>query len=191
MKTFPVCIKGPRVELRAMAATDENARLVFQAVSESREHLLPWMPWASEENTASAGDSLEFLKRAEQARRDGEKYEYGIFAGGEYLGHTGFFNISPPNLSAETGYWLKASAVGKGYVSEALHILENEIFSDDGLNRLVIKCDIRNAASRKVAERNGYVYEGTLREDRFDSLTGTFRTSLMFSKLKSDRNAAP
>lgn len=187
MRHFPAYLKGPRIELIVMEPTQENARIVFRAVCESRAHLLPWMPWASEENTASESDSMAFLKTAQQARADGEKYEYGIFAGGEYMGHTGVFNISRGNLSAETGYWLKTSALKKGYVSEALQLLENEFFAEDGLNRLMIKCDVRNAASRNVAERSGYIYEGLLREDRFDPLTGTFCDSLIFSKLKSDR----
>lgn len=191
MRNFPDYLKGPRIELKAMEPTDENARLVFNAVSASRGHLLPWMPWAAEETTASPVDSMEFLIRAKQSRLDGEKYEYAIFTHDEYLGHTGFFNISRRDFSAETGYWLKTSALKQGYVSEALNVLENELFADGGLNRLVIKCDVRNGPSRKTAERNGYVFEGLLRQDRFDPLTGTFRDSLIFSKLKSDRETNP
>jgi RimJ/RimL family protein N-acetyltransferase len=71
-------------------------------------------------------------------------------------------------------------------MSEAVGIIERELFLVRGLNRIQIKCDERNVASIGVAKKCGFLLEGTLREDDFSEFHNSFRNTHIFSKLKSD-----
>ena len=81
---------------------------------------------------------------------------------------------------------MSSSHTRKGYMTEALRILEKEVFENLKLNRIQIKCDERNEASFGVAKKCGYQYEGKFREDSFSEHFNDFRNTLVFSKLKSE-----
>ncbi len=67
--------------------------------------------------------------------------------------------------SFEIGYWLRSSAEGQGYMSEAVRLLVTYCFETLEAQRLLIRCDVRNARSRAIPERLGFTLEGTLRND--------------------------
>ena len=48
--------------------------------------------------------------------------------------------------------------------TEAFHLLFRRVFDDLGYRRLEWKCDERNEASHRAAERLGFTYEGTFRQ---------------------------
>ncbi len=104
----------------------------------------------------------------------------------EYIGNIGVFDIDKENKSAEIGYWLSKKFTGKGYISEAVKILEKEFFINLGFNRLQIKCDEENKASSKVALNCGYSLEGRIREEIYIKENNNFRNTLIYFKLKSE-----
>ena len=56
---------------------------------------------------------------------------------------------------------------GKGATSEALSLMTRFLFSTRKVNRLRLMIDPQNLASRRVAEKCGYQYEGTARGGAF------------------------
>jgi hypothetical protein len=70
-----VTTRGP-VTLRRWREDDLDA--VFQAVTESLDHLRPWMPWAADYTRQSAA---EFLGKSVRSWADGTEYGYAILAG--------------------------------------------------------------------------------------------------------------
>ena len=184
MIEFPLTIKGSRIELITLEPTFDNARLVFDTVVENREHLLPWLTWSSIERTNKPEDSFEFLLKNKQKREEHIKYSFGIFLNDKYIGNVGIFDISEKKKSAEIVYWLIKEAVGKGYISEAVKLIEDEAFSNLGLNRIQIRCDVRNTASANVAKRLGYKLDGTMRSFNFNRVENIFVDCYIFSKLK-------
>jgi RimJ/RimL family protein N-acetyltransferase len=54
-------------------------------------------------------------------------------------------------------------ARGRGVASDALGLLTRWGFDDLGARRIELFISVDNVASKRVAERCGYVYEGTLR----------------------------
>ena len=144
----------------------------------------PWFPW--EKKTLRVEDSLKYLFDKEKQVKAGEKLEYGIYIGKEYIGNIGIFNIDKEKKSAEIGYWLSLRFIRNGYTTEAVKILEKEFFTNSDLNRIQIKCDERNIASAGVAKKCGYVFEGKFREDSYSEHFKDFRSTLVFSKLKSE-----
>lgn len=62
----------------------------------------------------------------------------------------------------EAGTWLAKSVRGNGYIDKALDLTLDEIFAT-GARRVEWKAEKGNWASRKVAWRNGFTYEGIRR----------------------------
>ena len=58
-----------------------------------------------------------------------------------------------------------------------------------GANRVVIRCDAHNLRSAAVAQRAGFVHEGTLRRDTLDP-AGALRDTLVFGMLREEYEAA-
>ncbi len=186
MKKFSELLKGERIELRLLKPTFEMSQTIFNEVEKNREHLLPWMGWASKEKTKTVEDTFKYLLEVSEKRKKGEHFDYGIFFKNEYLGNLGIFDIDKDNRAGEIGYWLKKNATRKGYMKEAVKIIENEFFSGDGLNRIQICCDVDNISSANVAKKLKYLFEREKREATFCKLQNKFISWNIFSKLKSE-----
>ena len=177
-------LKGERLILKRTIPTLGMATTMFKVIDENRQHLKPWMPWV--DLTLTVEDTMKYLFEKEVDTLKGQKVEYGIFINDEYIGNISVFDINQKNHSAEMGYWLSAHHVRKGYMTEAVQILEKEAFTHLNLNRIQICCDEQNQASAGVAKKCGYKYEGILREYRFSEYFGEFRNKIFFSKLRSE-----
>ncbi len=157
----PEEMSGPRVLVRPYRADDAAA--LWEAIEESRAHLAPWMLWVSQ--TRAPADTFAYAIRARDRWSLREDLSVGIFERetGRYLGGSGLHRINWDLRIFEIGYWIRVAAEGRGYVSEAVQLLTRLAFDRLGANRVEIRMDSRNVRSRRVAERLGFVLEGTLR----------------------------
>ncbi|MEP0753326.1 GNAT family N-acetyltransferase [Trichocoleus sp. Lan] len=73
-------------------------------------------------------------------------------------------DIEREHSQAELSFWLAVEAWGQGYMSEALKPVLHSGFEDLSLNRLYGYQMVRNPASGKVFQKNGFVQEGLLRQ---------------------------
>ncbi len=80
------------------------------------------------------------------------------------IGGVTLFAINPAQQRAEIGYALGSAHWGNGYAQEALSLVLDFAFETLDLRRVEADIDPRNASSRKLAERLGFVREGLLRE---------------------------
>jgi RimJ/RimL family protein N-acetyltransferase len=69
--------------------------------------------------------------------------------------------------SGEIGYWLAADARGSGLTTEATRLVVDNAFDPSGLAlvRLLWRAQVGNWASRRVAWRLGFRFDGTLRAE--------------------------
>jgi RimJ/RimL family protein N-acetyltransferase len=160
----PKPIRTERLLLRAYKKTD--ARAMFEAIDESRAHLSQWLEWPPEIKRVA---DLEYS--CETAAADwsyGRDFRVGIFSsdGKRYFGHCGLHYPDWDVRSLEIGYWLRVSATGHGYMREAVGGLTRFAFDDLKARRVEIRCDPRNIRSSKIAEANGFLLEGRLRNAR-------------------------
>lgn len=65
---------------------------------------------------------------------------------------------------AELGYWVGVEHWGRGYATEAVRAIVDHGFTTHQLRRIFARVYGRNAASARVCQKAGLVYEGTLRE---------------------------
>jgi ribosomal-protein-serine acetyltransferase len=141
--------RGP-VTLRRHREEDVDA--VFQAVTESVDHLRPWMPWAAAYSKQSAA---EFLAKAAQDWEDGTEYNYAIMSGGRLAGGCGLMaRIGPGGL--EIGYWVHRAFTRRGLATEASAALVEQAFRLPGIDRVEIVHDEMNVASGGVPRKLGF-----------------------------------
>src|SRR5204863_353260 len=65
--------------------------------------------------------------------------------------------------SLEIGYWVRSHLAGRGFATEAAAALTRVAFELCGTERVDIRCDPDNAASRAIPRKLGYTEDGTLR----------------------------
>jgi RimJ/RimL family protein N-acetyltransferase len=105
-----------------------------------------------------------WLARYEQGSRDGTSAAFAIEdERGEFLGCAMAFGIDADAKSGELGYIVAPEARGRGVATAALRLLTEWGFTEHGLLRIELLISVDNEASRRVAERCGYVREGVLR----------------------------
>jgi RimJ/RimL family protein N-acetyltransferase len=174
IRTERLIIRTPR---------EEDAAELWAAIEESRERLAPWMPWTT--RYAGVEDAEEFIERAQAdfaLRHQVFLFMTPVEWPKHVLGGTGFHNIDWSVPSVEIGYWLRSSAEGKGYVTEAVRALCDIAFGQLGAQRVAITCDPANKRSRHVPERLGFALEGRLRNSARGP-NGSLRDTLVYAAL--------
>jgi RimJ/RimL family protein N-acetyltransferase len=164
---LPERLDGERVAVRPFE--DADAPAFHAAIRESIEHVRPWLPWYDGHKTVE--DTLDFIRRTRADFVLRESFNFGVFdrGDGQPLGGVGLGARDWQVPSFEIGYWLRASAEGKGYMQEAVRLVTALAFETLGAQRVMIRCDQRNVRSQRVAERLGYVREGCLRNEALDT----------------------
>ena len=82
----------------------------------------------------------------------------------QYIGDVGFYDYEKKHNRAEIGYILAQPYWGKGIMTEAIKAVLDYGFNEMRLNRIQALIDPRNEASKRVAEKHGFKYEGTFRD---------------------------
>ena len=103
-----------------------------------------------------------WLERYAAARAEGTREAFAIVEDGEVLGLALAPTVNREESTAELGYMVAPTARGRGVATEGLRRLTEWAFGE-GMLRLELVISVENAASKKVAERCGYVREGVLR----------------------------
>lgn len=178
-------LRGERVLVRPYRESDAQA--LFQAVAESRDHLRPWLPFADAHLAAEESRDWIIHQAANWLLR--EDLIVGVWeaATNRYLGGSG---LHPRNWEIgyfEIGYWIRASATGHGYITEAVKLLTDYAFTALAAKRVEIRCDERNVRSAAVPQRLGFVQEGRLRNYEL-APDGALRNMLIFSLIPADQS---
>ena len=83
---------------------------------------------------------------------------------GTVIGQVSLHQIDPRNGSAEVGYWLAPAGRGRGLATHALDTAARFAFDVLELARVELFHATGNLASCRVAERAGFLLEGTARQ---------------------------
>lgn len=174
-------LHGERVIVRPHTIADFDE--LWEAIQESRDYLRPWLPFADQ----SPDDLRVWLTHAEARWATRETLGCAIVdrATGRLAGNIGLMIHDWEIGSFEIGYWLRVSAAGKGFMTEAVRLLTNFAFDHLWANRVEIRCDARNERSAAVPRRLGFTQEAHLRWAR-TFVDDTIRDMLIFALIGSD-----
>jgi len=185
---LPDDLRSSRLLLRPFRPSDADQ--IFAAVDESREHLRPWMAWVDDH--VSVDNSRDWCARCAANWLLRSELTVGVFAAasGRYLGCVSLHDPDWDLRAFGIGYWLRASALGHGYATEAVCMLVDLAFGPLAARRVELRCDARNGPSRRVAERVGFVREGRLR-NAFIAPDGQLADELVFGLTPDDARLHP
>ena len=156
-----IVMRAPDVTLRPYAVAD--APDICQAVHESLNELMPWMPWCHPDY--SLHDSRTWLENQVKAFHAGTAFEFAIVStDGRYLGGCGVNDIGQANRRGNVGYWVRTSEARRGVATAAVGLAYQWAMENTNLIRLEILIAVGNTASQRVAEKAGTVREGILRK---------------------------
>jgi len=145
--------RGP-VRLRRYHPDDLDA--VYEAVTDSLDHLRAWMPWAADYSRQAAA---EFLAASARGWADGSEYNYAIITDGVLAGGCGLMTrIGPGGL--EIGYWVRRGYTRRGLATAASAALVEQAFRLPGVERVEIVVDELNLASAGVPRKLGFTQVG-------------------------------
>ncbi|MBQ7304264.1 MAG: GNAT family N-acetyltransferase [Alphaproteobacteria bacterium] len=176
-------IAGKNIKLVRPSFNTETAQKIISIIDKCREVFLPWLDWVAD--TKSMEDSLLFLEKVDKDWQDDNQFVYEIMVDNNFIGLISVINVSWQHKKAEIGYWLDTDYTGKGYMSQAVLLIEKELFGK-GFNKIVIHTDVLNIKSAAIPKRLGYKLDGILRQDVYSKPNHRFRYRNVFSKLKSD-----
>jgi len=143
-----------RTVIRCYEMTD--AWMLKQAIDENIKHLKPWMPWAwNEPETLKA--KLERVKGFRDNFYADTDATFAVLNPDEteLLGSTGLHPRIAGN-AREIGYWLAAKHTGIGLATEIVLALVKTGFEIEHLDRIEIRCDVKNKSSARIAEKCGF-----------------------------------
>jgi RimJ/RimL family protein N-acetyltransferase len=159
----PMPIRTPRLEIRGTRPGDGAATMA--ALEETWAELHAWMRWAEDKSQLS--EERQELRIREVMAKAILREEFNLVgvevATGELVVWTGFHGLDWAARQCETGYWVRKSAQGRGFATEAAHALVRYAFGALGMRRVGIAHAAGNEASRRVIEKLGFAPEGVMR----------------------------
>jgi RimJ/RimL family protein N-acetyltransferase len=163
--------------------TDGVVRLDGHTLADAEAH------WAGEDEEmmrrfdsprkATLEETRAVMERWSAARLAGApEFTYALRdASGSLVGGCASYRLTED--SANVSYWIFPAFRGRGYAARALTLLCNTVALVPGVVQIEAHVDEDNIASRRVAERSGFIKEGTVVDE---SWSGELSTRLRYLK---------
>lgn len=151
----------PRLRLDRMTQSDRDA--IFSVFSDPQ--VVAHYDVEQFVNVYEAERLVEYFD-ARYAADSGIRWAIRDAHSGQYMGSCGFTNWNEFDHSAVISYELAPAFWQQGYASEAIKTIINYVFSQDFhfyVHRIEALILPTNEASKKLLQRFGFQYEGTLR----------------------------
>ncbi|MGV3465130.1 MAG: GNAT family N-acetyltransferase [Heyndrickxia sp.] len=156
---IPEQFETERLLLRVPQVGD--GAMVNEAIRDSFEFLNKWI-WSDHIPDAEETEANTRKHRANFFLREAFPFYILDKVSGVFIGSCSLVRGDWQVRRFEVSYWIRQSASRQGYMSEAVDGVTQFAFKYLQANRIEIRCDTRNSASRRVAERCGYHLEAIL-----------------------------
>ncbi len=169
-------LRTERLILRKMLVKDADDMFEYARRADVTRYLT-WSPHPSRSYTK------EYLEYVASRYAAGEFYDWAVTDArtGKMIGTCGFTRFDYSSNCAEVGYVLNPAFWGRGYAGEALDAVLNFGFRTLYLRRIEARHMEGNLASKRVMEKAGMTYEGTLRQSLL--IRGEYLNICVFSIL--------
>ncbi len=176
-------IETERLVLRRFEYTDNEAMLKNWVADEKIQSLY------SEPVYSTIAEVKGLLDKYIGSYEREDYYRWAVIekASGECIGQIAYFLVDSKNHFAEIEYCIGAEFQCKGYATEATKAVIAFGFNEMNLHKVQICTKTINAPSKRVIEKCGFTYEGTLRDYFF--MNGEYVGRHYFSILRSEYEA--
>lgn len=174
-------LQTERLLLKPLVATFDFANELFEIIKRHRDSYKYIPKLASAPNAES---EFDFLRGVEKGWKNKTKATYGMYmkSNGAFIGACSMFSIDWDAESCEIGAWVNMDYASQGFMTEAIKTT-TQAFLDMGFKRIMIRANTENIASRRVAEKCGFDYEGILRSCEFNPCLNKREDFVVYSKI--------
>ena len=169
-------------QLKVCLSVPEFSDELFELTDKNRDFLMQWLPWL--DSIQGPSDTRMFIELQLSRFRKGEAVHQTIFYQDRIAGVLGFNRIDPANGIGYLGYWLAREYNGRGIMTRSVRDLITLGFAHLGLQRIDIRCAVKNKNSRAIPERLGFKNEGTIR--RAEKVNHAFNDHVIYGLLKEE-----
>jgi RimJ/RimL family protein N-acetyltransferase len=138
--------------------TIDDAGTLQRAVTESEEHLRPWMPWMAKEPIALEARRA-LIDRWQHEWEAGGDAVLGVFVDGEVAGSTGLHRRRGPH-ALEIGYWIHVDFLRRGMGRTVAATLTEAALALAEIDAVEIHHDKANRVSARIPASLGYRFLG-------------------------------
>lgn len=173
-------IETERLILRKFKISDDEAMLKYWIADEKIQSLY------SEPVYTTKAEVDELLEKYINSYQKNDYYRCAIIEknSDECIGQIAYFLVDSKNNFAEIEYCIGSDFQCKGYATEATKAVIQYVFDKINLHKVQICTKTINKPSKRVIEKCGFTYEGTLRD--YFYMDGEYVGRLYFSMLKSE-----
>lgn len=151
---FPV-FKTERLVLRQVMPTDAVSLMKIRGSDQA-------MRYIPRPRAKTIEDALVVIDMLSSGINEGKSINWAICNienPEEIFGIIGYVNFYVEEGKAEVGYMLHPDYWGKGYINEAIKVVEDYGFEQIGIDVIEAKIDPRNENSLKILLRNNYSFD--------------------------------
>lgn len=158
-----------------------DAEGLAKAYRDNREHLAPWEPARDAAFFTEAGQTEQITGKLAGVAA-GTDVAWVLMCAEKIVGTITLTGIvRGPFLSAHVGYWVDSRLLGRGIGSAALHAVLQHARDEVGLHRVQGSVLPRNAASRAILDRAGFMLIGTA--PSYLRIAGTWQDHLLYQRI--------
>lgn len=173
-------IETERLILRRFVYSDCNAMLKNWIADEKKQSMY------SEPVYTTIEEVNELLKKYIGSYEKNDYYRWAVTlkSSGECIGQIAYFLVDSKNHFAKIEYCIGSDFQCKGFATEATKAVIDYGFDKIALHKVQICTKTINKASRRVIEKCGFTYEGTLRD--YFYMNGKYVGRHYFSMLREE-----
>ena len=175
---LPEQLQSERLLIRV--ARPGDGPMLSDAIADSHAELAPWLGWVTPPPSPDEAEARCVAAHERFLRNEDLMAFFLAKETGELVGGSGLHKADWTLRQFEVGYWGRARFAGSGLMTEGVRALARHAIEVLGANRVFLTTDERNQRSRRLAERAGFEFEGTLRRDRLD-LEGKLRNTRVYA----------
>lgn len=176
-------IETERLTLRRFEYTDDDAMLKNWIADEKVQSMYSEPVYTTKEAVN------ELLDKYISSYEKNDYYRWAIIekTSGKCIGQIAFFLVDSKNHFAEIEYCIGSDFQCKGFATEATKAIIRYGFEKINLHKIQICTKTINKPSKRVIEKCGFTYEGTLRD--YFYFNGDYVGRLYFSMLRDEFEA--
>jgi len=183
--SWPVVLTTSDLRLQALRFRDKSAWNTVRA--QNRDWLAPWeatIPSVPDEDAPDVRQLpsyFEMVRTLNSEARAGRSYSFAIWHQRNLVGQISLGGVILGAMrGAHTGYWIDKNYANRGFTTQAVLAIADYSFDALKLHRVEINLRPENAASRRVAEKSGFIFEGE--RPRYLHIDGSWRDHITFVK---------
>jgi len=183
--SWPVVLTTSDLRLQALRFRDKSAWNTVRA--QNRDWLAPWeatIPSVPDEDAPDVRQLpsyFEMVRTLNSEARAGRSYSFAIWHQRNLVGQISLGGVILGAMrGAHIGYWIDKNYANRGFTTQAVLAIADYSFDALKLHRVEINLRPENSASRRVAEKSGFIFEGE--RPRYLHIDGSWRDHITFVK---------